>query len=339
MDSSDESLLRTVPPPTPAIRIQPFRDTGPPEWNSTTGLPTGPVSRPGEPTSQTSVAWRRKPTTRIKINMTLAAVAAGLTAVAGCTSLSPNVSTPTGAAPGAGAPGADLVGGNRCIHGDSGARRCLDSAGARRCAPVRAGGVLPGDTNGLYGQAGDTASCDTRSLISNLGAEAAEWATALGITSADIPTFVASLSPVLLRADTTVTNHGYTDGELTTYPAVLQAGTAVLVDSHGEPTVKCFSGNPLSKAPDISQAATIGSAWSGYTPQTVTIVQPTPQVVERRTVIDIHNRRPVIRVVQPTPSRTPGPIPTPGSTRNPNRRSTRTSRPSPTNLRWTRPRR
>ncbi|HJT02367.1 MAG TPA: DUF6777 domain-containing protein [Pseudonocardiaceae bacterium] len=204
---------------------------------------------------------------------------------------------------------------------------------------MRAGGVLPGDTNGLYGQAGDTASCDTRSLISNLGAEAAEWATALGITSADIPTFVASLSPVLLRADTTVTNHGYTDGELTTYPAVLQAGTAVLVDSHGEPTVKCFSGNPLSKAPDISQAATIGSAWSGYTPQTVTIVQPTPQVVERRTVIDIHNRRPVIRVVQPTPSRTPGPIPTPGSTRNPNRRSTRTSRPSPTNLRWTRPRR
>jgi hypothetical protein len=77
----------------------------------------------------------------------------------------------------------------------------------------------------------------------------------------------------------------------TAYPAVLQAGTAVFVNSYGEPTVKCFSGNPLSKAPDISQAATTGPTWAGYTPQTVTIVQPTPQVVERRTVINIRNQR------------------------------------------------
>ena len=59
---------------------------------------------------------------------------------------------------------------------------------------------------------------------------------------------MSSLQPVLLRSDTAVTSHGYADATFTAYPAVLQAGTAVFVNSYGEPTVKCFSGNPLTRA-------------------------------------------------------------------------------------------
>ena len=48
-----------------------------------------------------------------------------------------------------------------------------------------------------------------------------------------------------LRADTRVTNHGFVDGHATALQSVLQAGTAVLVDDHGRPRVKCGCGNPL----------------------------------------------------------------------------------------------
>ncbi|MGH3907098.1 MAG: DUF6777 domain-containing protein, partial [Pseudonocardiaceae bacterium] len=42
--------------------------------------------------------------------------------------------------------------------------------------------------------------------------------------------------------DTRVTNHGYRDGKATDRQAVLQAGTAVLVDEKGRPRVKCGCG-------------------------------------------------------------------------------------------------
>jgi hypothetical protein len=45
---------------------------------------------------------------------------------------------------------------------------------------------------------------------------------------------------VLLRSDTVVTNHGFANGCSTTIPAVLQAGTAVLVDDKGVPVTKCY---------------------------------------------------------------------------------------------------
>ena len=67
----------------------------------------------------------------------------------------------------------------------------------------------------------------------------------LGIDPADIATYVGTLTPMQLRADTRVTNHGFVDGHATSLQSVLQAGTAVLVDDHGRPRVKCGCGNPL----------------------------------------------------------------------------------------------
>jgi len=109
--------------------------------------------------------------------------------------------------------------------------------------------------------------CREGSLIGNLRANPAKanaWADALGLRSEDIPSYVASLIPVVLRSDTSVTSHGYADGRFFAYPAVLQAGTAVFVNSYGEPKAKCFSGNPLTKVMSYPQARYVGPTWQHF---------------------------------------------------------------------------
>ena len=59
--------------------------------------------------------------------------------------------------------------------------------------------------------------------------------------------FLGSLTPVTLRTDTAVTNHGFRDGSATAFQSVLQAGTGVLVDAQGLPRVRCYCGNPLGE--------------------------------------------------------------------------------------------
>jgi hypothetical protein len=61
----------------------------------------------------------------------------------------------------------------------------------------------------------------------------------------------------VLRAATSVTDHPYTDGAFVERPAVLAAGTAVLVNSYGEPTVKCYNGNPLTAGATVPGAVTV----------------------------------------------------------------------------------
>ena len=77
-------------------------------------------------------------------------------------------------------------------------------------------------------------------------------------TPAGIGAYVDSLTPVVLTDDTLVTNHGYRDGHATTLPAVLQAGTAVMVDTLGVPRVKCNCGNPLTP-PELVEATLHGA--------------------------------------------------------------------------------
>jgi uncharacterized protein DUF6777 len=74
--------------------------------------------------------------------------------------------------------------------------------------------------------------------------KAAAWAGVEGITPADIPRYVVELTPVTLRSDPAVTNHGFANGTPTTLRSVLQVGTAVLVDKFGVPRVRCMCGNP-----------------------------------------------------------------------------------------------
>jgi hypothetical protein len=140
----------------------------------------------------------------------------------------------------------------------------------------RVSGVAPG----LYGGTQDKGSCDVEQMISFLGdsknaAEAKAWADAEGITVAQIPEYLRSLTPVILRVDTRVTNHGFKGGKPNALQSVLQAGTAVLVDRTGVPRAKCNCGNPLLPPAGAPTGANYtGQQWSNFTPTAVTSVVP-----------------------------------------------------------------
>ncbi|MBD0743759.1 DUF6777 domain-containing protein [Streptomyces sp. CBMA152] len=143
---------------------------------------------------------------------------------------------------------------------------------------------VDGSAPGLYGGTRNVASCDVEKQITALGTDPAKtkaFASVLGITPGDVPRYLRALTPVQLRVDTRVTNHGYRDGSPTAYQAVLQAGTAVLVDDRGVPRVRCACGNPLT--PPVAQQGTpkpTGDSWPAYRPSNVAVVAPSTQVVD-----------------------------------------------------------
>ncbi|HEY2192907.1 MAG TPA: DUF6777 domain-containing protein [Actinomycetospora sp.] len=164
-------------------------------------------------------------------------------------------------------------------------------------ATVAATGPQPGDTAGLYA-ATTPPACTTADFLSQLQADPAKLAAfggVYGLGAGDVPAFVNSLAPVVLRANTSVTDHPYQEGAFVEQPAILAPGTAVLVNSYGEPTVKCFNGNPLTAGPEAADAIT---------------VLPTPQVITNYSFTTIDNTRVVVVPGKPDPKPHPGPNPT-----------------------------
>lgn len=158
-------------------------------------------------------------------------------------------------------------------------------------APSAAGGLrtVNGAAPGLYGGTQNNASCDAEQMIAFLSADpvkAAAWAGVQGIAPADIATYIRSLTPVVLRADTRVTNHGFANGVATSNPSILQRGTAVLVDQFGIPRARCSCGNPLT--PPLPQATTpvyVGDPWPGFDPSAVIVVTNVTNVVVNNFVL------------------------------------------------------
>ena len=74
------------------------------------------------------------------------------------------------------------------------------------------------------------------------------WSGGHPLTAADIPTYLRELTPVLLRLDTRVTNHGFDGTHPTTLQSVFQAGTAVFVDAHGVPRRPLLLRQPADRA-------------------------------------------------------------------------------------------
>lgn len=137
-----------------------------------------------------------------------------------------------------------------------------------------------GTTPGLYGGTRNNSTCDQALMVNFLAQnpdKAAAWASVQGISVDQIPTYIYSLTPVLLYYDTWVTNHGFKNGRLTTNQAVLQAGTAVLVDYYGVPRARCKCGNPL-ELPYKQPGTLIGDPWPGFDPNGVQQIQPGPKV-------------------------------------------------------------
>lgn len=166
-----------------------------------------------------------------------------------------------------------------------------------------AGRVVDGAEPAVYGGSRDTQVCDVAALTEFLtdpdNADKTEaWAGALGVEVADVETYISGLTAVRLRWDTRVTNHGFSDGEANAFQALLQAGTAVLVDDTGVPRVKCNCGNPLgeptglggaseSSALDVDDVAqNPDAAWDGLDPSQAVSIQP-GATVEAITLVDV----------------------------------------------------
>lgn len=147
--------------------------------------------------------------------------------------------------------------------------------------PANPAGHVPGDAEGLYARAGTAASCDVAALTAALQADparASAWADSHGAGGPD------GLTAVLLRSDTAVTEHGFGTAA---HPAVLQAGTAVLVDDRGEPRVKCANGDPLSAADVVVATEVTGTPWQFFRPAQVIYVDPAADAVTDFTVLDV----------------------------------------------------
>jgi actin-like ATPase involved in cell morphogenesis len=154
--------------------------------------------------------------------------------------------------------------------------------------PVMNTAAVTGDTPGLYGGTrSDT--CNAQGIRTYLEAnpdKAGAWATAMDLPPTQVGPFLGSLTPVTLRTDTAVTNHGFRDGSATAFQSVLQAGTGVLVDAEGLPRVRCYCGNPLGEPDQPTSAAYTGVSWNGFSKSSVTVITKAPKEVTEFVVVD-----------------------------------------------------
>ena len=196
----------------------------------------------------------------------------------------------------------------------------VSAAPPTESAPANAVRGVDGGTAGLYGGSRNVSSCDVEKQIAVLQADPAKngaFASVAGVAPSQVPGYLRSLTPVQLRMDTRVTNHGYRDGAATSFQAVLQSGTAVLIDGHGVPRVRCACGNPLT--PPVALPTTpkpTGDTWSSYRSSNVVVVTPAPQIVNVFVIYDADHHewigrhrgdtgrhdRPVKPPAQPSPS-------------------------------------
>jgi hypothetical protein len=178
--------------------------------------------------------------------------------------------------------------------------------------PPSSGGSYSGDLEGLYGGTLNVSSCDPQKLVTFLQANPAKgraWASTLGITFEQIPDYVSGLTPVILRSDTYVTNHGFTNGVANPIPAILQAGTAVLVDKYGVPVTKCYCGNPLTPPARCTKCTYTGPKWNGFSPGGITIINKSTTIIDIFVLVDPKTGEPFTR-----PPGTTGGSDTPGTT-------------------------
>jgi hypothetical protein len=161
--------------------------------------------------------------------------------------------------------------------------------------------TTPGSHEGLFGGTRSAASCDRRALVTALQGRpdrAAAFALVEGISPGDIGSFVDGLTPVVLRGDTRVTDHGFITDHPSILQSVLESGSAVMVDHYGSPRVRCLSGDPLTPPVRITITPTyLGTRWPGFVSAGVTVVtaaaQPLTSLVLTDTATGQRFRRPV----------------------------------------------
>jgi Domain of unknown function (DUF6777) len=159
-------------------------------------------------------------------------------------------------------------------------------------AAVSSGGPssYSGGLPGLYGGTRNYATCNPEKMVDFLEhdpSKARAWADVLEISTTEIRSYVDDLTPVTLRTDTRVTNHGFVGGRANAIQSVLQAGTAVLVNRYGEPVVKCYCGNPLRPPVAYTSPVYTGPRWTDFAPSHITIIKETTTVIKEFKIYDL----------------------------------------------------
>lgn len=153
----------------------------------------------------------------------------------------------------------------------SGAFRDLatDSDGVRR---------VPGSRAGLYGTTSNPPRCNLDALAAALDGEQAKaeaFGAAVGVPVDQLASWLGTLTILVLREDTRVTNHRYADGRAQPFQSVLQAGTVVAADAFGSPKVRCSCGNPLGPPRTDLVPVFTGDGWENFISEgPITIVAP-----------------------------------------------------------------
>lgn len=156
---------------------------------------------------------------------------------------------------------------------------------------------VQGSHGSLYGVDSAKAVCDVsrfaKLIVGNRPLQRA-WAASMGIEVAKVDDAIAVLTPVLLGQDTAVTDHAYADDEVSAFQAILQAGTAVLIDDHGAPRVRCASGSPLDRSDTGGTKVRLsGTPWHGFATGSVVAVTPTAEPITMLRAVDIGTGDPV----------------------------------------------
>lgn len=143
---------------------------------------------------------------------------------------------------------------------------------------ARGARLVQGTQRGLYGAVGEGTICDVPAVANHLDAHperSAAWGDAVGgIATQHIPYYLNTLTPVVLIADTWVTDAGFEDGQPVYDQVVLQAGTAVLIDQVGVPRAHCATANPLAPPANIDLATLSpeGDPWPSFSPDGIVAV-------------------------------------------------------------------
>ena len=137
----------------------------------------------------------------------------------------------------------------------------VEGAETVRASSGRGSGGSEGDQP--FGGSGSNRVCDRDRLLRFLRANPERmrvWARSVGVAPrfTAVKKYIAKLHPVTLTRDTRITNHAFRGGRAVPFQAILKAGTAVLVDRHGAPVVRCYCGNPLKPAVFTKTAKCVG---------------------------------------------------------------------------------
>ncbi|MCX5230310.1 DUF6777 domain-containing protein [Streptomyces sp. NBC_00233] len=260
--------------------------------------PTAPDPTAPDPTAPraTDPAARRTP--RVAVARSAVAALAASLLLAGCTSVWEG--SRGGAQPAAAGSTQDVLLQPHATQGPDPFTESSARATAQVSSPARGpdtDGVqvreVTGSTPGLYGGTRAEGSCDVEQQVAFLSADqdrTRAFAEAAGIPDTDLGDWLRGLTPVVLRSDTRVTNHGYREGRANAFQSVLQTGTAVLVDQYGSPRVRCACGNPLRTPAAVRDGIHQGEPWDGFDPERVIVVRPTTTVVTSLVIVNNADR-------------------------------------------------